>query len=183
MRYANLRRRLWVPLVGLCLALVAAGASADQTCKYDSIPATTPANRFTDNGDGTVTDKVTALQWKRCSEGQTWSGGTCTGSYTIHIWQGALQLAEGASYAGKSDWRLPNIKELASIVEQACYGPAIDLEVFPGTALSYFWSSSPYGDVSGIDHGIAWLVNFDYGVDQYGNQGIAYQVRLVRGGR
>ena len=110
---ANLRRRLWVPLVGLCLALVAAGASADQTCKYSSIPATAPASRFTDNGDGTVTDKVTALQWKRCSEGQTWSGGTCTGSATVGGWQWALQRADVASYAGRSDWRLPNIKELA----------------------------------------------------------------------
>ncbi|MBP8284334.1 MAG: DUF1566 domain-containing protein, partial [Chromatiaceae bacterium] len=121
MRSANLSPRPWVPQLGLCLALVAAGAAAAQTCKYGSIPATAPASRFTDNGDGTVTDRATGLQWQRCSEGQTWSSGTCTGTATGHTWQVALQLAEAASYAGQSDWRLPNINELASIVEQACY--------------------------------------------------------------
>ena len=120
------------------LALVAPGASADQTCKYDSIPATAPASRFT--------DKTTGRQWKRCSEGQIWSGGTCTGSVTGHRWQQALQLTEGASYAGNGDWRLPNNKDLASIVEQACYTPAIDLSVFPGAPSSYFWSFSPLGE-------------------------------------
>ena len=180
MRSANLRPRLWVPLLGLCLALVAAGVAADQICKYDSIPATAPASRFTDNGDGTVTDKVTALQWKRCSEGQTWSGGTCIGNATYYTWQQALQLADGASFAGKSDWRLPNIKELASIVEQACYDPAIDLVVFPGTPVwPQFWSSSPYAD--GAGH--AWIVYFNYGYDGAYSKYNAYQVRLVRGGQ
>ncbi len=136
MRSANLRPRPWVLLIGLCLALCAAGAAAAQTCNYDSIPATAPASRFTDNGDGTVTDKTTGLQWQRCSQGQAWSSGTCTGTATAHTWQAALQLAEAASYAGKSDWRLPNIKELASIVEQACNYPSIDLAVFPGTPSS-----------------------------------------------
>ena len=80
--------------------LVAAGVAAAQTCKYSSIPATAPASRFTDNGDGTVTDKATGLQWKRCSEGQAWSGGTCTGEATNQVWPAALQLADVASYAG-----------------------------------------------------------------------------------
>ncbi|MBK8639208.1 MAG: DUF1566 domain-containing protein [Chromatiaceae bacterium] len=181
MRTANLRPRPWVAGLGLCLALGATGAAAVQTCKYDSIPATAPGSRFTDNGDGTVTDKATGLQWKRCSEGQTWSGGTCTGYYTIHIWQGALQLAEGASYAGKSDWRLPNIRELASIVEHACYDPAVDLAVFPNTPSSYFWSSSPYVAYPEL----AWLVDFVGGGVSYNYKINSYfgRVRLVRGGQ
>ncbi len=147
-------------LAGLCLALVAGGALA-QVCKYDSIRATAPASRFTDNGDGTVTDKATGLQWKRCSEGQGWDGATCTGTATGHTWQAALQLAEAASYAGRSDWRLPNIKELASIVEQACYDPAVDLGVFPGAPSYWFWSSSPNAN----DASNAWYVYFYDGYD------------------
>ena len=149
----------------------AGGALAAQTCKYDSIPATAPASRFTDNGDGTVTDKATGLQWKRCSEGQTWYGGTCTGNATSHTWQQALQLADGASYAGKDDWRLPNIKELASIVERACYDPAIDLGGLSGYAVEPFWSSSP--NAYSADY--AWVVDFDYGNDGYNDKSDGYQ--------
>lgn len=180
MRSANLRPCPWVPLIGLCLTLCAAGAASAQTCEYYSgIPATAPASRFTDNGDGTVTDKVTALQWQRCSEGQAWSSGTCTGTATAHTWQAALQLAEAASYAGKSEWRLPNIKELASIAEQACHYPAIDPAVFPGTPPSYFWSSSPYA--GGTDY--AWVVGFYNGDDGGDDKSNDRQVRLVRGGQ
>ena len=181
MRPANLKRRPWSRLIGLCLALAAGSALAAQTCKYDSISATAPASRFADNGDGTVTDKATGLQWKRCSEGQTWDGATCTGWATTHIWQQALQLAEGASYAGKGDWRLPNIKELGGIVEQACSDLAIDLAVFPGpgTPGYWFWSSSPYA----YSAAYAWVVDFSGGQDARYIKNSDYFVRLVRGGQ
>jgi len=164
-------------LVGLCLALGAAGASAVQTCKYDSIPATAPASRFIDLGNGTVMDWATGLQWKRCSEGQTWSGSTCTGTASTHSWQEALQLAEGASELGLSDWRLPNIKELASVVELACADPTIDLAVFPGTPSSEFWSSSPLANLTDS----AWFVNFSNGPARPVSKVSTLPVRLVRG--
>lgn len=173
-------RPLWPALLGLLLILVTANVSAAQTCKYASIRATAPASRFSDNLDGTVTDKASGLQWKRCAEGQTWSGGTCTGSPTTHFWQQALQLADTASYAGHSDWRLPNIKELSSIVERACYSPAIDQAVFPAAPTSYFWSASPYA--YGSDY--AWYVYFYNGYNGYSYKGYYYpHVRLVRGGQ
>ena len=94
----------------LTLLLLADTAVGQQTCKYDSIVATAPTYRFTDNGDGTATDRATGLMWKRCSEGQTWDGTTCTGAETFHNWQQALQLADGPSYAGYTDWRLPSVQ-------------------------------------------------------------------------
>ena len=173
-----MRNHMPVLLLGAGLALVGSGAFA-QICKYDSIPATAPDSRFTNNGDGTVTDKITDLQWQRCSEGQTWDGAACTGNATTYTWQVALQLADGASYAGHSDWRLPNIKELASIVELACYDPAIDLQPFPGTPSGWYWSSTPdpyswgHADVVSFYAGDA----IDEGKDQL------HQVRVVRGGQ
>lgn len=177
MRSANLThftRSPWSLLIGLCLALAAGGALA--TCKYDSIPATAPASRFTNNGDGTVTDKGTGLQWRRCAEGQ--SGADCTGGSAIaYHWQGALQRADAYSSAG---WRLPNPKELASIVERACYAPSIDQGVFPNSPWD-FWSSSPYA--LNVDY--AWMVDFAYsGGSVYANaigKDRVYYVRLVRG--
>lgn len=65
-------------------------------------------NDFTDNGDGTVTDEATGLMWSQSDSG---SGMT---------WQEALAWAEQANteqYLGHSDWRLPNVKELQSIVD------------------------------------------------------------------
>ncbi|WP_295450577.1 DUF1566 domain-containing protein [uncultured Thiodictyon sp.] len=171
-----------LPLVWLLLAAFAGHALAAQTCKYDSIPATAPASRFSDNGNGTVTDKMTGLQWQRCSEGQTWVGGTCTGTASSFTWQQALQYADTAIVVGKDDWRLPNINELTSIFEEACYGPAIDLWVFPATNSSPYWSSSPDSSPGMGNSGSAWFV-----LPSTGNQGTidrlhSYRVRLVRGG-
>jgi len=172
------RRRLWLPLVWPLLALGAGGALAEQVCKYDSIPATAPASRFTDNGDGTVTDQASGLQWKRCSEGQTWNGSTCVGTLNGYTWQKALQHANTATYAGKDDWRLPNIKELASIVEGACSNPAIDLAAFPGTTSNVFLSSSPQHETNGVGE-----VFFYYGHIGTTNKANPDVVRLVRNGQ
>jgi len=153
-----------------------------QTCKPESIPASTPTSQFTDNGDGTVTNQKTGLQWQRCAQGQTWNGSTCTGTGT-YTWQQALQRAvtingEGG-YAGHNDWRLPNSKELASIVELQCDWPAINLAVFPATASAAFWSSSPSAD-SGNN---AWFVDFSNGRDVWNNKSSSFSVRLVRSGQ
>lgn len=175
----NRCRRFWSPLVWPLLALGAGGALAEQVCKYDSIAATAPASRFTDNRDGTVTDQATGLQWKRCSEGQDWSGGTCTGTAGDYNWQQALQRADTASFAGKDDWRLPNVNELTSIVEEACYAPAIDLGVFPAIPGLVYWSSSPHSYYPDY----ALYVSFGYGfLIDYAKDGALF-LRLVRGGQ
>jgi hypothetical protein len=151
---------------------------AAQTCKYGSIPATAPASRFSDNDDGTVTDTSTGLQWKRCAEGQSWNGvtSTCEGGVALYTWQQALQIADNQS---TDDWRLPNTKELASIVELACTEPAIDLIAFPGTpSKEGFWSSSPVANVPD-KNGHAWFMAYTGG-DGYGGKGTPYAVRLVR---
>lgn len=164
--------------IGLCLWLP--GLALAQTCRYDSIPASTPNSDFERYTDGTALHKTTGLTWKRCLEGQSWNNNTatCTGEPQIYTWQSALQTAEAGSFAGQSDWRLPNIKELQTLVEEACYDPAINLQVFPYMPAYAVWSGSP-------DAGylyFAWFVYFYYGnggnYDKYGS----YHVRLVRGG-
>ena len=164
-------------LLGIVLALP--GAALAQTCQSASIRASTPTARFTDNGDGTVSDTVTGLTWKRCAEGQIWDGASCSGSATALTWQAALQAGAASTFAGHSDWRLPNIKELGSIVERQCADPAINLSVFPGTTASGFWSGSPYAGNSDY----ACYVNFYYGFGTVGYTVSNYDVRLVRGGQ
>jgi hypothetical protein len=159
------------------LLAVAMAPALAQTCR-DDIPASAPDSRFNANGDGTVTDRATGLIWKQCAEGL--SGADClTGSATTFTWQQALQHAEAAVFAGSALWRLPNKKELASLVEQRCYLPAINSRFFPNTPSSWFWSSSPTaGDAS-----YAWYVAFGSGYVSGYSRGYASYVRLVRGGQ
>ena len=101
----------------------------------------TPDSRYTvDMTNGTVIDTETGLMWQRCAQGLT--GNNCTGSATPLNWQGALALAGSSEFASYSDWRLPNIEELRSLVAYDRHGPAINTTIFPTTTGAY-WSSSP----------------------------------------
>lgn len=170
------------PVAALAATLMIYGSAlAQQTCPAD-FPRTTPDSDFADAGNGTVRHIPTGLIWKRCAEGQTWDGTTCQGTASSYIWQQAFQQADAVnavSYAGQTDWRVPNINELKSITEMGCYNPSINLTQFPATPESYFWSGSPLAGSSYY----AWVVSFGVGLDQWYGRNYAYQVRLVRAGQ
>jgi hypothetical protein len=101
-----------------------------------------PSPRFTDNGDGTVTDNLTGLMWAKD-----------VNLFGPRIWSNALtdvnNLSLGSSGCGSSytDWRLPNIKELQSLIDFGNYGPALPpghpfINYLP-TSTKY-WSSTTY---------------------------------------
>jgi hypothetical protein len=149
-----------------------------QTCRIN-IKQTTPTKRFEVVADGVVLDRVTGLQWMRCALGQTWDGISCNGPNATYTWGGALNAAENQTFAGQTDWRLPNVKELGSIVEQACIYPAINAEVFPRTSSERFWTSTP----NAYTNSAARSVNFEFGsVGESGSKANFYRVRLVRSG-
>lgn len=99
----------------------------------------TPA--LVDNSDGTITDDVNNLLWQKCQMGQTFSG-TCTGTITTDTWQNALSYCNSLTWAGRSNWRLPSINELQSIVDLTTSMPAIDSLLFPATATNNYHSST-----------------------------------------
>lgn len=148
-----------------------------QACN-PNIVEVTPSLRFTVHDNGVVTDLQTGLMWKRCPEGQ--SGVDCsTGSEDLFDWRQALERAEVATDADHNDWRLPNVKELASIVETQCGHPSINLSIFPGTQSSRFWSSTAVAN----NVANSWYVDFGYGDTYYESRTKTYAVRLVRGGQ
>ncbi|MGI2093332.1 DUF1566 domain-containing protein [Shewanella oncorhynchi] len=161
--------------------LLAVNAQANSLCagvENSAIVATTPSSDFTDNGDGTVTHHKTRLIWQRCSLGQTWDG-ECTGHALYYRWTEALLQAELNTFAGVSDWRLPNKNELASIVEYRCFEPAINSKIFPNALGVMYWSSSPFA----INDSNAWIVSFYNGLvnGHGGDKDSSYvYVRLVR---
>ncbi len=137
------------------------------------------AKTYTDNGDGTATDPTTGLTWMRCSVGQTWTGNTCSSTASTSTWAQANALTGTVSFAGQSDWRLPSIRELQTIVDRPSDGSVIDTVIFPNTTMSDFWTSTSFAGSPGL----AWYVHFSYGsAYPSGDKSIANQVRLVRAG-
>jgi hypothetical protein len=169
-----MRPRFRAGLLAVIVPSLVIGSSAAQAVCDASPTATPSASRFV-VADETVYDQTTKLTWMRCSYGQTWrKGGGCDGDVQRMDWDAAMALR----VPGDSAWRLPTKDELDSIVEASCKKPAINEEVFPGTALMAYWSSTPSGP------SYAWHINFRWGISawQYlrSNQ---YAVRFVRDDR
>ena len=90
--------------------------------------------RFTDHGDGTVTDNNTKLMW---SQNANLSG-------TMY-WQVAGSYCGVLTLAGHSDWRLPSLSEFKSIIDRNEYDPALPPgNPFTNVQSLYYWSSTPY---------------------------------------
>jgi hypothetical protein len=123
-------------------------------CAYENIESTSPIEKFLDNGDGTVTDLRFGLMWSVCTYGQTYNvnENKCQGDgEALLTWSEALHSQEQLNedeLLGYDDWRLPNIKELHSIVERACRNPAIRSEVFPDSLNVVYWSNTPDNEVN-----------------------------------
>ncbi|MDU4395162.1 MAG: DUF1566 domain-containing protein [Acinetobacter ursingii] len=128
-----------------------------QSCS-DQIKKTAPDSRYQivdGSGGSEVKDLKTGLIWQRCSLGQVWGSGQCYGNPQAYTWSEALQKTNALG----NGYRLPNIKELGSLVEEACASPAINSSIFPATAVNDYWSSSPKAS----DNRYAWSIHFEEG--------------------
>jgi hypothetical protein len=132
--------------------------------------------------DGIATDTETGLMWCRFAYGQRWENGTAKGDAKLVDWKTAFEVAkqfnQQGGYAGYTDWRLPAIDELETLIDKVKgkKGNYIDANAFIKNDGTHFWSSSP----NTIYSGYAWFVYFYTGVDYYTNEGRSFAVRLVR---
>ncbi len=167
-------------LLAAVLVLFVGQAVAAQKCDT-SKPETTPNSRFKDNGDGTVTDTKTKLVWRHCVVGMKWNGSSCEGHSEAYKFKAAkIQLLEmnKARDSKRSDWRLPTREELASLVESRCYKPAINLDVFPYSPESGFWTSD---ENKGTQATRAWIIHFINGQEYIANINQSWRLRPVAG--
>jgi hypothetical protein len=100
---------------------------------YDSVPYGADAT------NNVVIDGWTGLRWRRCEEGRTWTGSTCSGTGYAFSAYSALEYARD-----QPGWRLPNVKEMASLLDLSVpNGATIDSTTFPGAAADAVWTSTP----------------------------------------
>ncbi|MBM4245820.1 MAG: DUF1566 domain-containing protein [Deltaproteobacteria bacterium] len=178
-------------------ALPATGQTVSYAPGDDGALQTGAPLRLRDNGDGTVTDESTGLVWEKKTDdgslhdkdrGFVWT----PGAGSIWEWLAAVNAEGGAGFAGKADWRVPNRKELESIVDASRFNPALPA-VFatacaPGCtsltcsctgSLLHYWTST---SVAAAPTDFAWAMLPSSGAVQASSRKTAPgHVRAVRG--
>lgn len=150
-------------LFSLIIFFFFAEVEAQGLCN-DQLARTKPDTVYYVNDDGTLTDLETDLTWMPCiltTLNQIQSDG-CSSSPSQFNWPAALQLALDANnqgFLGHTDWRLPSIKELNSLVELGC-SRVTNPDMFYSLAGSY-WSSTAYLEVAERK---AWALGSDTGI-------------------
>ncbi len=147
-----------------------------------------PNPRFTANADTTITDNLTGLVWApngnlMQTRDPNWKQSqTFVGAVT---WQNALDYVaklNAENYLGHNDWRLPNFKEVGSLVNNAQTNTAewLNSQGFTNVRASdFYWSSTSYTN----DAAKAWAVDMVWGNIKYLNKAYSYYVWPVRGGQ
>jgi len=151
-------------------------ACADEQCglwsdelQFEFLVAGPAPPRFTDNGDDTVTDNNTKLMWTKNAN----LGGS-------KQWFDALGYCDGFKLADHSDWRLPSLSELNSLIDSSRMNPALPPgHPFTNVQTMYYWSSTT---AYAIDPDHAWLVYMRLGDVNRGYKGNEHSVWPVRSG-
>ena len=144
-------QKYFVGLIALLSPFATVNAAG--ICQTGSIamPASTPSSQFSTvvGNDDVIIDKKTNLMWQRCTYGFGYNASTssCDDLQILSsaTWMTALdevKLENDTNSYGYSDWRLPSVKELASIIERQCVGLAINNVTFPNTSASMYWTNT-----------------------------------------
>ena len=121
---------------------------------------------FTRNAAGVVTDNTTALEWQD------------TLPYMSSNWSDAIAACENLVLDGKNDWRLPNLNELLSILDDTVYNPSSDAVFQNVNLIDFYWSSTTRSHLTDS----AWVIDFYNGFQFAQMKTDSYDVRCVRGG-
>ena len=148
------------------------------------------ARSYTDNGDGTITDNRTGLTWEKLADDGSIHDWDNTYSWTT-AFSAKVATLNSTSFAGHTDWRLPNVNEPQSLIDFGTFNPAVSGAFNSGgvpgcmvttcscTRSSYYWPSTS----SQSSPTLAWTVFFGSGlVGNSSKSTSTYFARAVRGG-
>lgn len=161
----------------LLCGLMSGLAAYAQQCQKG--PDQVPLSRYRLQG-ALLLDTQTGLTWKRCAEGQNWTGKGCSGkpsTFTVSegvAWVAKYNAGPAAARHGRADWRLPTHDELLTLVDSRCSDPAINLKAFPSTVPEPYWTGTSPGGTG------QWAVHFGDGFDEIFNANRSMPLRLVR---
>ncbi len=149
---------LFLPALAGAILVPDTGSSSARTCNFHS---------YTDLGNGIIKDNVTGLMWQKLSPP------------VEYTWDASNAYCQALDLGDYSDWRLPTVKELTSLIEHSIPmpGPKINTTYFPYTGQAAYWSS----DISAEYSGSAWIVFFTNGYNGALFKDLKYNVRAVRG--
>jgi hypothetical protein len=149
-----------------------AGTGQDGEIRAGVVP------RYASHDDGTITDLTTGLVWEKK---------TPANMFDAYTWPEAFEYVaalNAARFAGHDDWRLPNVRELQSLIDYGRFDPAVAPEFDDCDRGSCTVSGSYWSSTSAFSAGIlAWRVNFVDGFQLVGGKTFDVRVRAVRGGR
>lgn len=134
----------------------------DHEWERSPVPSESPVDYTVDTD--TVTDNVTGLVWQRVVP------------VTTYTWADAKSYCATLALAGPTEWRLPTLIELLSIVDSGRIVPSINITAFPNVVPDAFWTSTP----AAVSSNYAWFVVFDLGYSVYNTTATARRVRCVR---
>jgi hypothetical protein len=155
-------------------------------------PAPSPAGRFVDNGDDTITDTMTRLMWEKKTTA-VGSGPSAMDARDVDnrfTWEYAMSeyvdrlngrliaFATDGAFAGHTDWRIPTMQELQTIVEPASPG-RINPAFGPNAPASYWTSSRRLLGPTAVP----WYIGFGTDIPVYVGQPFSFHVRAVRNAR
>ena len=135
-------------------------------CTRETQNYVTIIGRFLDNGDGTVMDLLTDLTWEKSI------------NQTAVTWEDAILYCENLTLGGKSDWRLPNVKEIRSLSDENRVQPSVDNTTFKGVTITKYWSSTSLPNQTTK----AWYLDNNFGITTYDVKTATHSVWAVRGG-
>jgi Protein of unknown function (DUF1566) len=172
-RQANDNTKIWVTNAGggignhQKLETISAGGTKRFNVRAvrDIYAPTAAIPHFIDHVNNTITDQLTGLVWQKVPLTDTLT------------WEQSLQYAENLSLAGKSDWRLPNIKELQSLNDENLVNPSINTLFFSTIGLKKYWSSTslPNQTVQ------AWYLDTRFGITTHDVKTKSINLLCVRG--
>ena len=168
-----LRKKIMTAILGMALVVPAWAQNCDT-----KQPEVSPMSRFVPDDKGALKDTKLNKTWLRCVAGMHWDGKSCSGQSLSYSWKGALEIVadmNAKKVAGRSNWRLPTIEELESIAEKRCFKPAINLEAFPYSPDTAFWSDTRSEGAQPR----AWVIHFLNGNRYVANKKQDWRVRLI----